>query len=320
MQDHPPHEDYFDPIIPRVNPASQPPADPAVPWADLDLDDADTVVRLFQQAAAANRDCPLRRGAAVHLPARGRLVMTGDLHDHSINLQRILTLAALHEDPDHHVILHEAVHGPNPVNGLDLSVRTVARVAAAKVRFPGQVHLLQSNHELAQLLGEGIMKISVNVVEAFDAGLMKLYGGRAEAVHDALQDYILSLLLAVRCDNRLFCCHSLPSPAQMKRFDPDVIHRDLTEADLRRGGSAHLMVWGRDHTRQQAQHLADLWDVDLFLCGHQPAEMGYEIENESIMILASDHEHGMALPVNLTRPCTMHQLEQQLVPLAGVTL
>jgi hypothetical protein len=129
-----------------------------------------------------------------------------------------------------------------------------------------------------------------------------------------------ALLLAVRCEHRILCAHSLPSPAQMKRFDPQVIHRDLTEGDLQRGGSAHLMVRGRDHTFQQARQLAQLWDVDLFLCGHQPADMGYEIENEAVMILASNHDHGMALPVNLTRPCTMHQLEQQLVPLAGVTL
>lgn len=288
------------------------------PWVGLDLDDPATVARLFRDAAAANRDCPLRRGATVHLPARGRLVMTGDLHDHSLNLHRILRLAALDEDRDHHAILHEAVHGPHPVNGRDLSVRTLARVAAVKVAHPHQVHLLQSNHELAQLLGEGIMKTSLNVVEAFDAGLIALYGDQADAVHEAMEDYIMSLLLAVRCENRVFCSHSLPSPSQMKRFDPQVIHRVPTEMDLQRGGSAHMMVWGRDHTQQQADALAERWDVDLFLCGHQPADMGYSFEGESIMILASDHEHGMALPINLTRPCTMNQLEQQLVPLAGV--
>lgn len=310
MEDRPFADDMSPP------PAAGGPWEP--PWAVLDLDDPAVVARLFRDAAAANRESSRRRGATIHLPARGRLVMTGDLHDHSLNLQRILRLADLDDDRDHHVILHEAVHGPQLVSGRDLSVRTLARVAAAKAARPEQVHLLQSNHELAQLLGEGIMKTSVNVVEAFDAGLIALYGDRADAVHEALEDYILSLPLAVRCENRVFCSHSLPSPAQMKRFDPRVIHRIPTEADLQRGGSAHLMVWGRDHTQQQADALAQLWDVDLFLCGHQPAEMGYTFEGRSIMILASDHDHGMALPINLTRPCTMNQLEQQLVPLAGV--
>lgn len=246
--------------------------------------------------------------------------MTGDLHHHALNLERVVQLAALDEDPDHHLVLHEAVHGPDMTGGRDLSIRTLARVAAAKAAYPHQVHLLQSNHELAQLLGEGIMKTSLNVVEAFDAGLVYLYADAAEAVHEALQDYILSLLLAVRCANGVFCSHSLPSPPQMKRFDPTVIDRTPTEADLRRGGSAHMMVWGRHHTDEQAARLKEIWGVDLFLTGHQPADMGYELEGESVMILASDHAHGMALPINLTVPCTMHQLEQQLVPLAGIVL
>lgn len=293
---------------------------PDPPWADLDLHSPGQVAGVLRQAAAANQDCCLRRGATDELPARGRLVMTGDLHDHVPNLQRIVQLAGLRDDPDHHLILHEAIHGPDLSGGRDLSVRTLARVAAVKAAYPTQVHLLQSNHELAQLLGEGIMKTSLNVVEAFDAGLVHLYGDAADMVHEAIEDYILSLLLAVRCANGVFCSHSLPSPSQMKRFDPTVIDRTPTEQDLRRGGSAHMMVWGRHHTDEQAQMLKEVWGVDLFLTGHQPAEMGYGLEGQSVMILASDHEHGMALPVNLTARCTMHQLEQQLVPLVGVSL
>lgn len=290
-----------------------------LPWAGINLQDPDSAIRLFERAAAANIASSSRQGSCIHLGGKGRLLMTGDLHDHTNNLLKILKLSGIHRDPSSHVVLHEMIHGPHRINGCDLSVRTLGRVAAIKCQFPGQVHLLQSNHELAQLMGQSISKDGVSVIGAFDDGIDFIYGDRSEDVRRAVKAFIRSYPLAIQCENRLFCSHSLPAPRRLAGFDPDVIHREMTDADLSSGGSAHMMVWGRNHDDDLAVHLGQAWDTDLFVTGHQPAEMGYATEGTRILILASDHEHGVALPIDLSRRYTLGDLKQQLVPLASIT-
>lgn len=290
-----------------------------LPGADLDLRDPAVIVDLFQKAAQLNLESPLRRGSTVYLPDQGTLWMPGDLHDNSLNFSRILKLAQLHRKPDTHLILHELVHGPRLVNGCDLSIRLAARIAALKVQYPGQVHLMLANHDLAQVLGNEILKDGHGVVAAFNNGLDFLYGEQAPQVASAFRDFVFSYNLAVRGSNGLFCSHSLPSPSQRARFDPTVLDRVPTvEEDLAPGGSAYMMVWGRNHSFDLEEDLASLWNVEAFVMGHQPADMGYEIEGNLILILASDHEHGMVLPVDLAKRYDRDQLVGELLPLAGV--
>ncbi|MCC7407689.1 MAG: metallophosphoesterase [Phycisphaeraceae bacterium] len=290
------------------------------PQTAPDLHDPAVVCHLFDDAAAANLNSPLRKGSADHLPPKGRLLMTGDLHDHGLNYQRLLQLAQLDASPDHHLILHEVIHGPHRVNGRDNSVRMLARIAALKLQYPRQIHLMLGNHELSQIRGEGITKDSVNVVDCFNEGLDFLYDDQAGQVRAAMDRFIRSLLLAVRCPNRILCSHSLPSPRMLKTFDPAILDRVPTNADYNVGGSAYQMVWGRSHTRDLADSLAKAWDIDLFLMGHQPADMGYELQGDSMIVLASDHTHGVALPLDLTTRYTLDDLVGQLIPLAGVVL
>lgn len=285
----------------------------------LKLQKAAPVVKIFQDAAKANRDSTLRKGSTAHLPEKGNLLMTGDLHDNAVNLARIVHLAKLDDSTDNHVVLHEIVHGENKIDGRDMSVRLLAKVAALKVAYPDQVHVMLGNHELAQLAGEGILKGGESVVELFDDGLDFLYADDAEKVRQAMNAFIRSMLLAVRCPNDILCSHSLPSPRQLDRFDPDVLNRDLTDEDLEYRGSAYDMVWGRNHTQQLADDLADDWNVRLFVMGHQPADMGYEIQGDTMLILNSDDNHGMAMTINLShRYETIDDLIGELIPLASV--
>ncbi len=291
-----------------------------LPGEDLDLQAPSVVIDLFNRAAEACLNAPGRAGSVVDLPGRGRLLACGDLHDHGLNFLRLLRLARLGASADHHLLLHELLHGPHMVNGRDLSIRTLARAAALKLQYPGQVHLLLANHDLAQLGGEGIVKDGVNVVRAFDAGVDYLYGNGAEEVRASLGRFLRSFLLAVRCANGVFCCHSLPSPRHLGEFDPTVIDRVPTETDLKYNGHAYRMVWGRNHTQELADTLARAWGCELFVMGHQPAEMGYELEGETMIVLASDHEHGVALPIDLTRSWNRDDLIENALPLASVTL
>ncbi len=73
---------------------------------DLNFLDADAMIDSFERAAEAMEASPLRRGSTVHLPARGRILATGDIHDFPGHLEAIVRLAALDESPDHHVMLN----------------------------------------------------------------------------------------------------------------------------------------------------------------------------------------------------------------------
>ena len=285
-----------------------------------DLGSADAVAELFKQAERANLDSSGRTGAVVDLPDTGRLLMTGDLHDNAQNYQRLLKLAHLDASPENRLILHEVIHGPNLVNGLDLSVRMLARVAALKCRYPEQVYVLQSNHELAQLRDEGILKEGRDTVESFDEGIDFLYGGQADDVREAMNGYLRSLLLGVRCANGIFASHSIPSDNRMKIFDPAVLDRAPTAEDLSEKGDVYHMVWGRNQSQATADTLAEAWGCKQFVMGHQPADMGYEFQEDTMLILASDHSHGVALPIDLTRTYDQEQLIESIIPLASVTL
>ena len=215
-------------------------------------------------------------------------------------------------------MLHEVIHGPALLNGADLSIRMLCRVAALKLEFPDQVHVLLSNHELAQVKGEGILKDGHSVVESFDEGLDYLFGEGAGAVADALESYVRSLALAVRCANGVLCSHSLPSPRKLDVFDTGVLGRELAEADYGDNGAAYLMVWGRHHNEKLEADLAGAWSVDQFVMGHQPTEMGYETEGQRMIVLASDHDHGVALPIDLGRRYDQAALVEAIHPLAAV--
>ncbi len=287
-----------------------------------DLRDAHHVIALFRGAAEAFRECPLRRGSTVHLPDHGHLTATGDLHDHGLNFQRLMKCSKLGETDadDHHLILHEVIHGPDQINGMDLSVRMIARCADLKIRHPGHFHSLLSNHELAQLRSEGITKDGVSVCEIFNQGIDYLYGDDADEVRDALNEYILSLPLAVKCANGVMVSHSLPAPRRIEAFDKSVLDRQLTDEDRAPHGSAYDMVWGRHQNRKITEELAEAWGVNVFVVGHQPAEMGTEPVADNTLILASDHNHGVSLPIDLSKSPTRDELMDAAIPLAGVTL
>ncbi len=291
----------------------------AQPWLGLNMRDAEVVIELFEQATAANLNSALLKGSTVHLPDHGRVVMTGDLHDHSPNLTKILKLAAIEESKDHHVILHEVIHGESLINDMDMSIRILAKIAALKAAFPDQVHLLQSNHELAQYRGDGILKGNVSVCELFDAGVDYIYADDADAVRESVRKFIRSYPLAIRAPKRILFTHSLPSARQMQTFDPTILDRVPTDEDLEPGGPGYVLSWGRYQTQDVCNALSEAWGIDLFVTGHQPAEMGYELMTPTLMILASNHDHGMALPVDLGKRYDMDRLVEGLMPLAAIS-
>jgi hypothetical protein len=291
----------------------------------LNLQNAESVREALLAGAAANRDAACRQGSIEVISAPGRLIATGDLHDNPIHLARLVELAGIGEPapgaaPDAtptHLLLHEIIHSDRLINGMDFSFRALVKVAALKASFPERVHVLLANHELAQVVGAGIIKDGVKVVEAFNMGVEYVFGDDAGIVQEAIGVFIKSMPLALRCHCGppgpegetgashfdILCAHSLPAPALMSRFDATVLSRDLTEADYEpRQGAAHLMVWGRGYDAEQIEDLVERWGVNMFILGHEKAETGVKFIPPCAIVLNSDHDRGVYLPIDLEHP------------------
>src|SRR5262249_40490613 len=73
---------------------------------------AQSMIEAFDAAAEENRLSPLRHEQAVDLPeGPGELWMTGDLHDHRRNFEKLIRAADLANHPQRNLILHEIIHG-----------------------------------------------------------------------------------------------------------------------------------------------------------------------------------------------------------------
>ncbi len=276
-----------------------------------------------------------------------RLIATGDLHDNPVHLAKLTALAgltggdgAIHhggqaarrrdegERPQSptHLLLHEIIHSDRLLNGMDFSFRALVKVAALKASFPERVHAILANHELAQVVGAGIVKDGVKVVEAFNMGVEYVFGDDTPAVTEAIGVFIKSMPLALRCHcgpageshHDILCAHSLPAPALMSRFDATVLSRDLTEADYEpRQGAAHLMVWGRGYDAEQIEDLVERWGVNMFILGHEKAENGVKFIPPCALVLNSDHDRGVYLPIDLEHPPKPEEAAALVVPLGG---
>lgn len=288
----------------------------------LDLRNAESVGSILEQAAELLRASPLRRGCVHHLPASGRLVIAGDLHDNPVHLQRTVAFAKLDRAESNHVVVQELIHGDRLVNGVDLSYRVVARVAELITRFPTQVHPLLANHELCQMLGIGVSKGYGDGTALFNDGLDFVFGDDAQYVADALADFFRAMPLAVRSESGLWCSHSIPSPETTDRLDTEVFARELTDADyMAPRGSAYLMVWGRGQREEQVERVAEMLGVKLFCLGHAMSEMGAHAVTTRMAVLNSDHERGRIAEIDLAAPpADAEELVISTLPLAALAV
>ena len=283
-------------------------------------DDADAAVASYRQATQENRADPMLAGALLEFPNYGQVVMTGDLHGHRRNLERLESYCDLERAGARHVILHEMIHGdPGPTGGVDRSHELLLEAARWKCEFPEQVHFLMGNHELAQLTGRQISKGGRVLTTDFVSGVEQAYGEKdGGEVMSAILDFLASFPLAGRTANRVFLSHSLPGPREIAAFDPAVLDRTPTRTDLNEGGSAYALVWGRHQCAATLSRLAELLGVELFICGHQPQETGYQVVNGRLLIIASDHNHGVFVPFDLGKPLDMSALLRAMRPLASI--
>ena len=274
--------------------------------------DASAAGEVLREAAGLMREDPERSGSMLTFGRAGQVVMTGDMHGNIHNFEKLQRFCALERSPGRRVILHELIHEEPPTPGeMDLSIDLLVRAATWKCAYPDNVFSLQSNHELSQLYRHEITKGGRSVVADFERGVHHRFGTGGDKVLAAVDDYLAALPLAARTGNGVFLSHSLPDPLCAPRFDATVFDREPTRSDVEPGGSAYALVWGRFHSTELVEELAQQLGAGVFVVGHTPQEMGYAVIGRMI-ILASDHSHGTFLPIDLHRQYTADELAQSI--------
>ncbi len=278
----------------------------------------DVIALLDAQARAASAD-PLRNAQMLCFPAVGSLYVAADLHAHRRNFQRFQNACDLPNHPDRHVILQELIHGGalGPA-GEDRSLELLLDALQWSAAFPGRVHFLLANHDMAQVLNIAIMKEGYDLTERFTRHIQLAFGTHAPQVHEALARYFRALPLAAITATGIFLSHSLPCERDIATFDKTILRRDLTDEDWSRSGPIYALIWGRNQTQEVLDRVARMWYADLFVCGHQSQEGGSKTVGNKLLIIDSSHNHGVYLPIDLARCYSLDELAAQVVPLAAV--
>ncbi len=280
---------------------------------------AGRAIDLLQQAAENNRLDPIRSAQMLYFPSVGELLVTGDLHNHRRNFERIVKAAALDMFPRRHVLLQELIHGGalGP-DGEDTSLDLLLDAVEWSVKFPRQVHFLLANHDWAQIFGMAILKEGYDLTERFSRAFTVRFGGRADAVREAFRRFVLSMPLAGITVTGIFLSHSLPTWRDLGDFDSTILRRPLVESDYLRNGPVYKLLWGRSQTENSLDKLSKMWFSELFICGHQQQDKGWGVLAKRMFIVDSSHNHGVMLPLDLSRQHTIDDFKKAIMPLAAI--
>jgi hypothetical protein len=278
-----------------------------------------TIIDLLNKGARANNADEFRRGNLIHLPAAGSLIVGGDIHGHRRNFERIVAFADLENNPERHVILQEIIHGgPQDAEGGCLSYKLLFDVVRYKLSFPHRVHIVMGNHDTTFINGAEVMKNGKEMNRAMYLALEREFREARDDIILAMKQFLFSQPLAVKCENRIWLSHSLPSDRLVGKFDREVFDRQLEFDDCENPGSAYLLTWGRKHSQALLDKMAKLFDVDIFILGHQPQQQGWYQAGKNLVIIASDHNHGCLLSLDLAKSYTMEELIDLILPLASI--
>jgi len=240
------------------------------------------LIATIKQAALLQRQQPGRTGRFVDLEGCDEVLVVGDLHGHLGNFKSVLQLARLGEHPRRHVVMQELVHGPFRYVGEDgeSSHRLVDVVSAYICQYPGRVHYLLGNHELAQWTRREIAKNNESLNNLFIMGVCTAYPDHTEEVLKAYDDLFASLPVAIRLPNRIFLSHSLPGANRLTTWTLEQLKKEsFTSEDYKLAGCIHSVLWGRDTTESTAKAYLDLVEADLLISGHIPNDIGYDSPN-----------------------------------------
>jgi hypothetical protein len=174
------------------------------------------------------------------------------------------------------------------------------------------------NHDTACITNSEVMKNGREMNYSMRLALGREFPAAKKEVETSIREFLLSQPLAVKTENRMWISHSLPGHYNIEKFDPQIMEKKLTIEDCKKPGSAYLLTWGRNINEHSLEVMTRLFDVDIFILGHQPQPQGWCKATQNVLILASDHKHGCLLSIELSRIYTIDELINSIVPLASV--
>lgn len=280
---------------------------------------SETIIDLLNRGQSSCETDRYRKGNIISLPGDCTLIATGDIHGHRRNFERVVTYADLVRNPRTHVLLHELIHGGTEDDcGGCLSYQLLFDAVEYKLRFPDRVHFIMGNHDTAFINNTRVMKGGREMNQALRAAMDRQFGTDSERVKLAMRRFLFSQPLAIRCPNRIWLSHSLPSDRHAADFDYTLFRRKLKINDVVKPGAAYLLTWGRRISQENLDRFGRALDVDIFIIGHQPQSEGYRRAGHNLIILATDHDHGCLLPIDLARFYTVEKLIQSVIPIASI--
>jgi hypothetical protein len=273
----------------------------------------------FRRAARLNAGDGRLRGCVTYLEDDCDVIVTGDLHGNRGALARIAGYADLAGDPRRRLILQEIIHGPvDAKTGYDRSIEVLLRSARLKIAHPQQVLFVLGNHDVAEITGNEITRNGQPSCKTFAAGLAYTFADAAGEVRAAMEEFILSLPLAVRCPNSVLISHSLPSAKGMSDECFHLLERRYSVEDFRRGKCVYEWTWGRGHLAEQVEQLARGLAVEFFIMGHLHSPGGYERIAPRAIALASDHECGCIMQFSSSSALTVDNAESAIKRMAAL--
>ncbi len=174
--------------------------------------------------------------------------------------------------------------------------------------------MLPGNHELAQWTNRLIAKADDDLNANFRDGARSAYGRLGDEIYAAYLELFAALPLVVRTPNRVFLCHTLPSPAS--DFNPACLQRDrYEEAELAPGGAVYALLWGRDCSAANAAAFLAKLDADLLITGHIPCQQGFAVPNDRQVILDCLGSPACYCVFSADKPLTHAELVSSVQPL-----
>lgn len=279
------------------------------------MPDANRMLTMLRRAIDHVRAMPTREGHFVQLQDCDDVLVAGDLHGHIPNFKVVLQAADLEHHPRRHLVLQELIHGPfRYPNGGERSHQLVDLFAALCCQFPGRVHYLPGNHELAQWTARAISKGDESLNQLFIHGVNHAYGEHGPQIYQAYNDLFTTLPLAIRTPNDVFLSHTLPNARSMGEFDARKLRRETYDADdLAPKGFVYNLLWGRDVTPENVATYLRKVDADFLVSGHIPTDKGFLYPNDQQVIVDCSASPSSYICISAKERLTMAKLRAGVV-------
>lgn len=281
---------------------------------------ATETLEIFKRGTQANENDKYRKGNTIFLPAGARVIATGDLHGNRRNFQRIVKYADLDNTSiDTHLVLQEIIHGgPEDDDGGCLSFELLIEAVKLKIKYPDNVHILLGNHDTAFISHSEVMKNGKEMNLSLRNAIRRCFNEDADDVDLAIARLLFAQPLAVRTENSMMISHSLPADRYMDKFDSEILNRKLKVNDIVRPGSAYIFTWGRRQSTETIEKLSGIFNVQLFITGHQHQQTGHARHDDKMIIITSDNNFGVLIDIDTSKKYSMDTLIDGIIPLASI--